>query len=76
MRDLSHEKLLDFKNVTKIFDESSIIISKKEKDKLKALDLEKVALVAGRELVTESDLKNYLMSLGRSCKSCHKHYRK
>ena len=43
---------------------------------LKALDLEKVALVAGRELVTESDLKNYLMSLGRSCKSCHKHYRK
>jgi len=38
VRDLSHEKLLDFKNVTKIFDEPSIIISKKEKDKFKALD--------------------------------------
>ena len=38
VRDISHEKLLDFKNVTKIFDEQSIIMSKKENDKLKALD--------------------------------------
>ena len=38
VRDISHEKLLDFKNVTKIFDEQSIVISKKENDKLKALD--------------------------------------
>ena len=38
VRDISHEKLLDFKNVTKIFDEQSIVMSKKENDKLKALD--------------------------------------
>ena len=38
IRDISHEKLLDFKNVTKIFDEQSIVMSKKENDKLKALD--------------------------------------
>ena len=38
VRDLSHEKLLDFKNITKIFDEQSIIMSKKESGKLKALD--------------------------------------
>ena len=38
VRELSHEKLLDFKNVTKIFDEQSIIRSKKENNKLKALD--------------------------------------
>ena len=38
IRDISHEKLLDFKNITKIFDEQSIIMSKKENDKLKALD--------------------------------------
>ena len=38
VRDISHEKLLDFKNVTKIFDEQTIVMSKKENDKLKALD--------------------------------------
>ena len=38
VRELSHEKLLDFKNITKIFDEQSIIRSKKANNKLKALD--------------------------------------
>ena len=38
VRELSHEKLLDFKNITKIFDEQSIIRFKKENNKLKALE--------------------------------------
>ena len=38
VRDISHEKLLDFKNITKVFDEQSMIFSKKQSDKLKALD--------------------------------------
>ena len=35
VREVSHEKLLDFKNITKIFDEQSIIRSKKENNNLK-----------------------------------------
>jgi len=38
VRKVSHEKLLDFKNITKIFDGQSIIISTKEDDKIKALN--------------------------------------
>ena len=38
VREVSHEKLLDFKNITKIFDGQSIIISTKEDDKIKALN--------------------------------------
>ncbi len=38
VRDISHEKLLDFKNITKVFDEQSMIFPKKQSDKLKALD--------------------------------------
>ena len=38
VREVSHEKLLDFKNITKIFDGQSIIITTKEDDKIKALD--------------------------------------
>ena len=38
VREISHEKLLDFKNITKIFDGQSIFTSTKKDDKLKALD--------------------------------------
>ena len=38
VRETSYEKLLDFKNVTKIFDEQLFLRSKKEINKLKALD--------------------------------------
>ena len=38
VREVSHEKLLDFKNITKIFDEQSIIRSTKKNEKLKALN--------------------------------------
>jgi len=38
VRETSYEKLLDFKNVTKIFDEQLFLRSKKEINKLKALE--------------------------------------
>jgi len=38
VREISYEKLLDFKNVTKIFDEQLFFRSKKEINKLKALN--------------------------------------
>jgi len=38
VREVSHEKLLDFKNITKIFDGQSIIVTTKEDDKIKALN--------------------------------------
>ena len=38
VREISNEKLLDFKNITKIFDEQMFIRSKKEINKLKALN--------------------------------------
>ncbi len=38
VRETSYERLLDFKNVTKIFDEQLFLRSKKEINKLKALD--------------------------------------
>tara|TARA_B100001123_G_scaffold180780_1_gene207084 strand:+ start:144 stop:1844 length:1701 start_codon:yes stop_codon:yes gene_type:complete len=38
IRETSNEKLLDFKNITKIFDEQLFIRSKKELNKLKALN--------------------------------------
>ena len=38
MRDISHEKLLDFKNITKVFDGHSFTLSKNLSDKFKALD--------------------------------------
>ena len=38
VREISHEKLLDFRNITKIFDGQSLIRSEKLSDKLKALD--------------------------------------
>ena len=37
-RELSNKKLLDFKNVTKVFDEGSIISSKRRENKVRALD--------------------------------------
>ena len=37
-RELSNKKLLDFKNVTKVFDEGSIISSKRKENKVRALD--------------------------------------
>ena len=38
VREISHEKLLDFKNITKVFDGHSLIHSKKLNDKVRALD--------------------------------------
>jgi peptide/nickel transport system ATP-binding protein len=38
VREFFHENLLDFKNITKVFDGQSIITTQKEEDKLKALD--------------------------------------
>lgn len=38
VRDISHEKLLDFKNITKVFDGHSFTLSKNLSDKFKALD--------------------------------------
>ena len=38
VRKISHERLLDFKNITKVFDGQSLIRSEKLNDKLKALD--------------------------------------
>ncbi|MDC0056893.1 ABC transporter ATP-binding protein [Alphaproteobacteria bacterium] len=56
VRELSNEKLLDFKNITKIFDEQLFIRSKKEINKLKALDNVSFQIIEGESfgLVGES----------------------
>ena len=38
IRELSNKKLLDFNNVTKVFDEEKILSSRDVEDKIKALD--------------------------------------
>ena len=38
IREITHEKLLDFKNITKIFDDKSIVPFNKSSEKFKALD--------------------------------------
>ena len=38
IRELSNKKLLDFNNVTKVFDEEKIFSTKDVEDKIKALD--------------------------------------
>ena len=56
VREISNEKLLDFKNITKIFDEQLFIRSKKEINKLKALDNVSFQIIEGESfgLVGES----------------------
>ena len=56
VREISNEKLLDFKNITKIFDEKLFIRSKKEINKLKALDNVSFQIIEGESfgLVGES----------------------
>ena len=56
IRKISHEKLLDFKNVTKVFDEQLFLRSKKETNKLKALNNVTFQIVEGESfgLVGES----------------------
>ncbi len=56
VREISNEKLLDFKNITKIFDEQLFIRSKKEINKLKALDDVSFQIIEGESfgLVGES----------------------
>ena len=56
IRKISHEKLLDFKNVTKVFDEQLFLRSKKETNKLKALNNVTFQIVEGEAfgLVGES----------------------
>ena len=41
----------------------------------KALTLQTVATAAGRSLVSEEGLKDVIMSMGKTCKSCHSLYR-
>ena len=56
VREISNEKLLDFKNITKIFDEQLFFRSKKEINKLKALDNVSFQIIEGESfgLVGES----------------------
>jgi len=56
IRKISNEKLLDFKNITKIFDEQLFFRSKKEINKLKALDNVSFQIIEGESfgLVGES----------------------
>ena len=56
VREISNEKLLDFKNITKIFDEQFFFRSKKEINKLKALDNVSFQIIEGESfgLVGES----------------------
>jgi len=56
VRKISNEKLLDFKNITKIFDEQLFIRSKKDINKLKALDNVSFQIIEGESfgLVGES----------------------
>jgi cytochrome c556 len=41
----------------------------------KALTLQTVATAASRSLVSEEGLKDVIMSMGKTCKSCHSLYR-
>ena len=41
----------------------------------KALTLQTVATAASRSLVSEEGLKDVIMSMGKTCKSCHNLYR-
>jgi cytochrome c556 len=41
----------------------------------KALTLQTVATAASRSLVSEEGLKDVIMSMGKTCKSCHSMYR-
>jgi len=56
VREISNEKLLDFKNITKIFDEQLFFRSKKKINKLKALDNVSFQIIEGESfgLVGES----------------------
>ena len=56
IREISHEKLLDFKNITKVFDEQLFLRSKKEVNKLKALNNVSFQIIEGESfgLVGES----------------------